>query len=67
MDHQTLLPVSLNRPSQSNQGRCFGFAEAGPSIHELAPLLEQIAAPIGGFGLVADGMRQRLLADLVRE
>ena len=46
---------------------CFGLAICRPSVHELAPLLEQVATPVSGFGLVADGMRQGLLADLVRE
>jgi hypothetical protein len=35
--------------------------------HQLAPLVEQIAAPIGRFGLVLDHMGKRRLANLIRE
>jgi hypothetical protein len=35
-----------------------------PGIHQLAALGEKIAAPVGGLGLVGDGMRQRGLGNL---
>src|SRR3954463_13713237 len=38
-----------------------------PCFGELASLLEQVTAPIGGFHLIADCMRQRHFADLARE
>ena len=37
----------------------------GPSFHQLAPLVEQIATPVGRFGLILDHMSKRGLADLV--
>src|ERR1700736_5568548 len=45
----------------------FALAEPRPRIHDLASLLEQIAAAVRGLDLVADRVRQRHLGDLVRE
>ena len=39
-------------------------AIGSPSAHQLAPLLQEIAATIGGFRLVLDGMGQRGLCQL---
>ena len=44
-----------------------GSQNCGPRLHELAALLELVAAPVGGFGLVADAMGERMLAGLMRE
>src|SRR6266404_1897719 len=44
-----------------------GRAELRPSLGERAALLEQVAAAIGGFDLVADGVSERHLGDLGRE
>src|SRR5262245_26868669 len=56
---------------QSGEGHdirfAVGFAISCPLLHELAPLLKQVTTPISGLGLVADRMRQRLLADLLWE
>ena len=37
-----------------------------PRLHQLAPLLERVAAAVGLLGLIADHMRQRRLHDLAR-
>ena len=42
------------------------LAERGPIVHEVTALLEKIAAPIGGFDRIADGVREGLLYDVVR-
>ena len=44
-----------------------GGAELAPCLHELAPLLEHVAAPIGALDRAPDRVRERLFADLVRE
>src|SRR5271167_4022449 len=44
-----------------------GRAEPRPCLHDLASLLEQIAAAVRGLDLVADRVRQRHLGNLVRE
>src|SRR5215471_1918428 len=42
------------------------FAEAGPIRHQAAPLLEKIAATIGGLDLVFNRVRERHFDDLAR-
>src|SRR3981081_672475 len=42
------------------------LAECGPIVHEMTALLEKIAAPIGGFDRIADGVGEGLLYDVVR-
>jgi hypothetical protein len=42
------------------------LAECGPIVHEVTALLEKIAAPIGGFDRIADGVGEGLLYDVVR-
>jgi hypothetical protein len=42
-----------------NRLRLFGFAKARPCFHQLAALLQRIAAAVCLFGLVPDDMRQR--------
>lgn len=37
----------------------FWGAKCSPLRHKCPPLLEKITAPVGGFDLVADGVRQR--------
>src|SRR5260370_1013240 len=39
-------------------------AIVSPGVHQLASLVEQVAAVIGSLRFFADGMRQRLLEDL---
>ena len=39
----------------------------GPGVHQLAALVEQIAAPVGRFGLVLDHMCKCGLANFIRE
>src|SRR5262245_10399396 len=58
-----------SRTSERNHlaGRVRLGAELGPRLHQPAPLLEQITAPIRGLDRVWDGVRQRHLGDLVRE
>jgi hypothetical protein len=41
------------------------LAECGPIVHEVTALLEKIAAPIGGFDRIADGVGEGLLYDVV--
>src|SRR5215470_15167010 len=41
-------------------------AVRGPGVHQLAALVEQVAAPIRGLDRVWDGVRQRHLGDFVR-
>src|SRR5947199_7659316 len=43
---------------------CHLSAVRGPRFHELAPLLEEVAALIGSLGFVAHKMRQCLLGNL---
>src|SRR5262245_13918356 len=41
-------------------------AVVGPRLHELAPLLEQVAAPIGGLDGTADSMCERHFHNMIR-
>src|SRR5271157_86129 len=50
--------------AREHAGRC---AEVSPGLHQLATLLEQVAAPIGGFHLVADCMGEGHFNNLRRE
>lgn len=36
-------------------------------FHKIAPLFQQVAAPVGGLGLVLNSVSQRHLADLARK
>lgn len=45
------------------QSFCGNRAVPRPRVRQLAPLIEKIAALVGGFGLVALGMRQCRLID----
>ena len=51
----------LRRPPQRHHRAVFRRcgAIAAPGVHEATPFLEQIAAPVGCFHLVADGMGER--------
>ena len=42
------------------------LAECGPIAHEVTALFEKIAASIGGFDGIADGVGEGLLYDVVR-
>src|SRR5215470_3145337 len=71
----TLTAASAMLPRAADRHHLCGLALSGrwrgaeprPSLHQLPALLEQIAAPVGGLDLVADGMGQRHLRDFGRE
>ena len=42
-------------------------AERRPCVHQLAPLFEEIAAPIGGLDSIGNSVRERLLGNLAWE
>jgi hypothetical protein len=63
-------PRSARTPGEPNDfalRRLFAFAVLRPSLSELPPLLEQVAASIGGFDFVAHGVRECQLPNLARE
>jgi hypothetical protein len=43
------------------------FTESSPGLHELAALLQGIAAAVGLFSLIANDVRERGLSDLPRK
>jgi hypothetical protein len=57
-----LLLADLNNVSGS-----LWLAVRGPCLHQLATLLQSVAAAVRLFGLVSDNVRQRGLCDFARE
>src|SRR5262249_28309178 len=56
-----------SRPERQHlAGRRRLGAELGPGIHQPPALIEQRATSIGSFHSIGNGMRQRLLANLLR-
>ena len=43
------------------------LAEGSPRLHEFPPLLELVAAPVGGLRFVADAVGKCMLASLMRK
>src|SRR6516162_8055197 len=58
-----------DRPQRRNcraSGRKRPVEETLPLLHQLAALLEQLAAPVGRLDLVGDFVGERLLDDVIR-
>ena len=59
--------ISIRAMRRPWQCRPAPWREIGPCVHQPAPLVEQVATPIGRLDLVADRMRERHLDDFARK